>query len=101
MILLLKKNYNLDFYIGVPENNINKIANLNAKNLNNFYKNEIKEKIKFYNSKEYQISEIPSINGHGNSKSIAKIYDIFANDIKLKNNNFIDEKIMNYCLQER
>jgi len=97
----IKKKFNLDFYIGVPENNINKIANLNAKNLNVFHKNEIKEKIKFYNSKEYQKSEIPSINGHGNSKSIAKIYDMFANDIKLKNNKFIGEKIMNYCLQER
>jgi len=99
--ILIKKNLDLDFYIGVPKNNLINIANLNVMNLNNLDKKVINKKIKFYNSKEYQISEIPSINGHGNSKSIAKIYDKFANDIKLKKNDFINDKTMKYCLQER
>jgi len=99
--IFIKKKFDLSFYIGVPNNNINKVAKLDSQNLNNLNQNEIKEKIKFYNSKEYQVSEIPSINGHGNAKSLAKIYDIFANDIKLKKNNFIDERTMDYCLEER
>jgi len=102
---LIRKKFNLDFYIGVPDNKIGKIAYLKNKNLINPINEKEKEKeikkINFLNSFEYQKSQIPSINGHSNSRSIAKIYDIFANDIKLKKSIFIDEKIMNYCLEEK
>jgi hypothetical protein len=37
--------------------------------------------LNFYNKKDWQIAEVPSMNGHGNAISIAKIYDVFVNDL--------------------
>jgi CubicO group peptidase (beta-lactamase class C family) len=40
------------------------------------------------------------MNGHGNAKSIAKIYDIFVNDLKLEKNILLSRSSIKKCLTE-
>jgi CubicO group peptidase (beta-lactamase class C family) len=62
--------------------------------------NNPEHEINFYNKENWQIAEVPSMNGHGNARSIAKIYDIFVNDLILEKNILISKLTIKKCLTE-
>ena len=62
--------------------------------------NNPKHKINFYNNEDWQTAEVPSMNGHGNARSIAKIYDIFVNDLILEKNILLSKSSIKKCLTE-
>jgi len=103
---LLSKKLELDFFIGTPKNQISNIAFLyegktENKTLSGFNAfNNPEHEINFYNKENWQMAEIPSMNGHGNARSIAKIYDIFVNDLILKKNILLSESSIKKCLTE-
>ena len=102
----LFKKRNLNFFVGVNEKNIfniatlyqNKTENKKITEFNAF--NNPDHEIEFYNNKICQLSEIPSMNGHGNAKSIAKIYDIVCQDLVFDKKNLLSKNIINKCLKE-
>ena len=103
---LLSKKLKLNFFIGTPKDQISNIAFL--------YEDKIKKKLcsefnafnnpehemNFYNKEIWQTSEVPSMNGHGNARSIAKIYDIFVNDLILEKNILLSKQSIKKCLTE-
>jgi CubicO group peptidase (beta-lactamase class C family) len=103
---LLSKKLDLDFFIGTPKNQLSNIAFLYedktetkiSSEFNAF--NNPKHEINFYNKEKWQTAEIPSMNGHGNSRSIAKIYDIFVNDLILEKNILLSKSSIKKCLTE-
>jgi len=103
---LLSKKLELDFFIGTPKNQISNIAflyegKIENKTLSEFNAfNNPEHEINFYNKENWQMAEIPSMNGHGNARSIAKIYDIFVNDLILKKNILLSESSIKKCLTE-
>jgi CubicO group peptidase (beta-lactamase class C family) len=103
---LLSKRLNLDFFIGTPKNKLSNIAFLYedkkeskiSAEFNAF--NNPEHEIDFYNKENWQIAEVPSMNGHGNARSIAKIYDIFVNDLILEKNILLSKSSIKKCLTE-
>jgi len=103
---IISKKLKLDFFIGTPEDQISNIAHLyqniseknNSSDFNAF--NNPEHNINFYNTKNWQAAEIPSMNGHGNARSIAKIYDIIANDLVLNRKILLSQKSIEKCLKE-
>jgi CubicO group peptidase (beta-lactamase class C family) len=103
---LLSKKLGLDFFIGTPKNQLSNIAFLYedktetkiSSEFNAF--NNPKHEINFYNKEKWQTAEVPSMNGHGNSRSIAKIYDIFVNDLILEKNILLSKSTIKKCLTE-
>ena len=103
---LLSKKLGIDFFIGTPKNQLSNIAHLYedktvtkvSAEFNAF--NNPKHEINFYNNKNWQTAEIPSMNGHGNARSIAKIYDIFVNDLVLEKNILLSKLSIKKCLAE-
>ena len=103
---LLSKKLGLDFFIGTPKNQLSNIALLYedkieskiSSKFNAF--NNPEHKIDFYNTKGWQSAEVPSMNGHGNARSIAKIYDIFVNDLTLEKNVLLTKSSIKKCLTE-
>jgi len=97
------KKFNLNFNFGFNENDFNNVANLedekltyvNQSNDFNAFNNPLHE-INFYNSRDWRLSGVPSMGGHGSALSIAKFYDILANDLKeskkiiISKNNFLE-----------
>jgi CubicO group peptidase (beta-lactamase class C family) len=104
---LLSKKLGLEFFIGTPKNQLANIAFLYAdKDHNNKISSEFnafnnpEHEISFYNKENWQVAEIPSMNGHGNARSIAKIYDIFVNDLILERNILLSKSSIKKCLTE-
>jgi len=103
---LLSKKLGLDFFIGTPKNQLSNIAFLyEDKNENKISSefnafNNPKHEINFYNKEKWQTAEVPSMNGHGNARSIAKIYDIFVNDLILEKNILLSKQSIKKCLTE-
>jgi len=103
---LLSKKLGLDFFIGTPKNQLSNIAFLYEEKtetkipvkFNAF--NNPEHEINFYNKQKWQTAEIPSMNGHGNARSIAKIYDIFVNDLILEKNILLSKSSIKKCLTE-
>lgn len=103
---LLSKNLQLDFFIGTPENQLSNIAFLyedktekkTSHEFNAF--NNPEHEINFYNTKDWQTAEVPSMNGHGNARCIAKIYDIFVNDLLLEKKILLSSTSIKKCLTE-
>jgi len=103
---LMSKKIGLDFFIGVPKNKLSNIAFLYDDNkeskisaeYNAF--NNPEHEINFYNKENWQTAEIPSMNGHGNARSIAKIYDIYVNDLILGKNILLSKSSIKKCLTE-
>jgi len=103
---LLYKKLGLDFFIGTPKNQLSNIAFLYedkneikiSSEFNAF--NNPKHEINFYNKEKWQTAEVPSMNGHGNSRSIAKIYDIFVNDLIREKNILLSKSSIKKCLTE-
>ena len=103
---LLSKKLGIDFFIGTPKNQLSNIAHLYedktetkvSVEFNAF--NNPKHEINFYNKENWQTAEVPSMNGHGNARSIAKIYDIFVNDLVLEKNILLSKLSIKKCLVE-
>lgn len=56
--------------------------------------------ISFYNSKNWRLSGVPSMGGHGSAHSIAKLYDLLANDLKFNNKKIISQTNLKKILQQ-
>ena len=103
---LLSKKLGLDFFIGTPKNQLSNIAFLYedktktkiSSEFNAF--NNPQHDINFYNKQDWQIAEVPSMNGHSNARSIAKIYDIFVNDLILEKKILLSKSSIKKCLTE-
>ena len=102
----LSKKLELDFFIGTPKNKLSNIAFLYQDQTESKITSEFNafnnpgHDISFYNKKDWQIAEVPSMNGHGNAKSIAKIYDVFVNDLILERNILLSKTSIKKCLTE-
>jgi CubicO group peptidase (beta-lactamase class C family) len=103
---LISKKLNLDFFIGTPKEKIQNIAFLyqdaKIKEVSSEFNafNNPEHDIDFYNKENWQISEVPSMNGHGNASSIAQLYDIFVNDLIAEKNILLSKSSINKCLTE-
>ena len=103
---LLSKKLKVDFFIGTPKDQLSNIASLyedktERKIVSEFNAfNNPEHEINFYNNQNWQIAEVPSMNGHGNARSIAKIYDAFVNDLILDKNILLSQSSINKCLTE-
>jgi CubicO group peptidase (beta-lactamase class C family) len=103
---LLSKKLKLNFFIGTPNSQLSNIATLydnksESKIVSEFNAfNNPEHEINFYNKKDWQIAEVPSMNGHGNARSIAKIYDVFVNDLILEKNILLSKSSITKCLTE-
>ena len=103
---LLSKKLGVNFFIGTPKNQLSNIAILYedktetkiSSEFNAF--NNPEHKINFYNKENWQTAEVPSMNGHGNARSIAKIYDIFVNDLILEKKILLSKSSIKKCLTE-
>ena len=103
---LLSKKLKVDFFIGTPKDQLSNIASLyedktERKIVSEFNAfNNPEHEINFYNKQDCQVVEIPSMNGHGNARSIAKIYDVFVNDFTQEKNILLSKSTINKCLTE-
>jgi CubicO group peptidase (beta-lactamase class C family) len=103
---LLSKKLGLNFFIGIPKNQLSNIAFLytdkTKKKMSSEFDafNNPEHEINFYNEENWQTAEIPSMNGHGNARSIAKIYDVFVNDLILEKNILLSKSSIKKCLIE-
>jgi len=103
---LLSKKLKLDFFIGTPKDQLSNIAYLyenktESKMVSKFNAfNNPEQEINFFNREEWQTAEVPSMNGHGNARAIAKIYDVFVNDLILGKNILLSKISINKCLTE-
>ena len=103
---LLSKKLKVDFFIGTPKDQLPNIATLyENKNENKIVSefnafNNPEHEINFYNNQDWQIAEVPSMNGHGNARAIAKIYDVFVNDLILEKNILLSKSSISKCLTE-
>lgn len=103
---LLSKKLKVDFFIGTPKDQLPNIATLYEDKIENKIVSEFnafnnpEHEINFYNNQDLQIAEIPSMNGHGNARAIAKIYDVFVNDLIQDKNVLLSKSSINKCLTE-
>ncbi len=103
---LLSNKLKVDFFIGTPKDQLPNIATLYENKIENKIVSEFnafnnpEHEINFYNNQDWQIAEVPSMNGHGNARSIAKIYDVFVNDLILEKNILLSKSSINKCLTE-
>jgi CubicO group peptidase (beta-lactamase class C family) len=103
---LLSKKLKLNFFIGTPKDQISNIAFLYEDKIKNKISSEFnafnnpEHEMNFYNKEVWQTAEVPSMNGHGNARSIAKIYDIFVNDLILEKNILLSKQSIKKCLTE-
>jgi len=103
---LLSKKLSLEFFIGAPKNQLTNIAILYEDKIETKISSEFdafnnpQHEINFYNSENWQTAQIPSMNGHGNASSIAKIYDTFVNDLILEKNILLSKSSIKKCLTE-
>ena len=100
---LLSEPLEAKCFIGTPEKYHNNIAELisseslrkafsNPENVDNYMVTAFlnpANRTKTANTTEWRLAEIPAMNCHGNSRSIAKIYDHFINH---QSNNFISNE---------
>ena len=103
---LLSKKLGLNFFIGTPKNKLSNIAFLYEDKIENKISAEFnafnnpEHEINFYNNENWQMAEVPSMNGHGNARSIAKIYDVFVNDLLTEKNILLSKSSIKKCLNE-
>jgi len=103
---LLSSKLKLDFFIGTPKSRLSNISFLYEDKIETKISSEFnafnnpEHEINFYNKEKWQTAEIPSMNGHGNARSIAKIYDIFVNDLVLEKNILLSKSSIKKCITE-
>ena len=54
--------------------------------------NNPKHETNFYNSRKWRLGGVASMGGHGSALSIAKLYDLLANDLKFDNKKIISRQ---------
>jgi CubicO group peptidase (beta-lactamase class C family) len=93
------KKHDLNFNFGFKEDDFYNVSDLIENNIaheetnqefNAF--NNPKHEINFYNSKKWRLSGVPSMGGHGSALSVAKLYDLLANDLKSDHKKIISQK---------
>ena len=106
---ITEKN-NFKFYFGIKKEDKVNLADItldifgpeeiyvNSNNYDAF--NNPSYNVEYYNSPEWRGSQIPSMGGHGNSDSIASIYDLLANDYKQDSHNIIRQDLLKKYLSE-
>ena len=101
------QKFNLNFNFGFENNDFKNTADLLEdsktersliKEFNSF--NNPEHDINFYNTKEWRLTGVPSMGGHGSALSIAKLYDLLANDIKEKNKNIVSKNTFQNILKQ-
>lgn len=101
------KKYDLNFNFGFENKDFENVSDLietNSetiiinKNLDAF--NNPAHDISFYNSKNWRLAGVPSMGGHGSAQSIAKLYDLLANDLKFNNKKIISQRNLKKILQQ-
>ncbi len=103
---LLSKKLKVDFFIGTPKNQLSNVATLyedkkESKIVSEFNAfNNPEHEVNFYNNVDWRVAEVPSMNGHGNARAIAKIYDVFVNDLILEKNILLSKSSIGKCLTE-
>jgi len=86
----VSNKFKLNFHFGLDENDFTNVSDLKeiSNSSQKFGKNELDafnnphHDLHFYNSKKWRLAGVSSMGGHGSALSIAKLYDILANDIK-------------------
>ena len=53
----------------------------------------------YVNSSDWRKAQIPSANGHGTSRGLAKLYGILSSDCKENGNEIINPETLRYCIQ--
>ena len=99
--------YNLNFNFGFEERDFENVCDL-VQN-----KNIEKEKVveftpfnnpehefNFYNTRKWRLGGVASMGGHGSALSIAKLYDLLANDLKSNNKEIISHKKFKEILKQ-
>lgn len=93
-----KYKFDINFVFSFQEKDFKNVADLiESEKFKDKKKNEYdafnnpKHDILYYNTKDWRLAGIPSMGGHGSALSIAKLYDILANDLR-SNKNVIIEK---------
>lgn len=101
------KKFKLNFNFGFNDNDFNNVADLIEENhqkeiitseynaFNNPWHN-----VNFYNTRNWRTAGVASMGGHGSALSIAKLYDLLANDLKSDINNIISKKKLKLILQQ-
>ena len=84
------KNYDFKNVANLEEINVTDLKRIDQEY--NAFNNPVHQ-IDFYNSRIWRETGVPSMGGHGSALSIAKFYDILANDIKYDNNKIISKTI--------
>ena len=91
--------YYLNFNFGFEEHDFKNVCDLietkdesqeTTKELTAF--NNPKHEPSFYNSRKWRLGGVASMGGHGSALSIAQLYDLLANDLKLDNKKIISKK---------
>ena len=90
--------FNLNFHFGVDKKNLNNVAELiNNEDYKKLISSEFdafnnpEHEISFYNSEKWRSTGVASMGGHGVGLSVAKIYDLLANDLKNNYNKIIEQ----------
>ena len=93
------KKYDLNFNFGFKEDDFYNVSDLIENNIKHEETNQEfnafnnpKHEINFYNSKKWRLSGVPSMGGHGSALSVAKLYDLLANDLKSDHKKIISQK---------
>jgi len=60
--------------------------------------NNPKHDVNFYNTKDWRLAGVPSMGGHGSALSIAKLFDLLANDLRSNEKNIITQSIFKEIL---
>jgi hypothetical protein len=103
---LLSKKLKLNFFIRTLNSQLSNIATLYENKIENKIISEFnafnnpEHELNFYNKKDWQIAEVPSMNGYGNARSIAKIYVVFVNDLIQEKSILLSKSSINKCLTE-
>jgi len=99
------QKFKLNFNFGLENDDFENVANLFENN--KFENDEIEEfnafnnpkhDINFYNTKEWRLAGVPSMGGHGSALSIAKLYDLLANDLKSNKKKIINQPLFKKIL---
>ncbi|MFC7292037.1 serine hydrolase domain-containing protein [Hirschia litorea] len=89
----------IDFWIGTPQSEHERVSEIirptkapDLGELNEFRKTAFLTKWASPNrgGSEWRTMEIPSANGHGTAKAVARLYSAFANEGRIGNNNIIN-----------
>lgn len=94
-----KHKFNINFIFGLEESDFKNVADLiddkkiiNEKTTEFNAFNNPKHDILYYNTREWRTAGVPSMGGHGSALSIAKLYDILANDFKFNKSVIIKQE---------